>query len=164
MNVDLSREQKTLPHDQLERIVALLTLGAVVALERGAMNMDEAHQLLFTPYLMSLLRAAAVRESVVGLVHTGTELEDVSSAHELAAQYQALMNDALASLSSSAPVDFEAPKWVDALFGSTLIAAVRAAIRSDSERWELEETTRELAEEAGSVGQQGDGDGEPDLY
>lgn len=86
VKINLPTEPQSIPNDQLERIVALLTLGLVAALEQEVVTMDEAIQILFSPYMMRLLEAASVRESVISLVHTGSELEDCISARGLVRQ------------------------------------------------------------------------------
>lgn len=105
--------------EQLERVVALLTIGLAVALERGKVTTAEANQILFSPHAMTLLRSAGVRESVVDLVHAGTEIEDIefSLPGRLPHNLHLLVADAISCLETCDRYDFNAEKWIAQLLG-----------------------------------------------
>jgi len=104
-------------NEQLERLVALLTIGLAVALERGKVTTAEANQILFSPHAMRLLRAAGVREVVVDLVHAGTEIEDIefSLPERMPHNLHLLVADAFSCLETCDKYDFNADKWISRL-------------------------------------------------
>jgi hypothetical protein len=63
--------------NRIERLLALLSLGAVVALEKEAITVYEVERLLFSPGTMSLLKDAGISKAVINLIHAGTELDDI---------------------------------------------------------------------------------------
>lgn len=105
--------------EQLERVVALLTIGLAVALERGKVTTAEANQILFSPHAMTLLRSAGVREVVVDLVHAGTEIEDIefSLPERMPHNLHLLVADAFSCLETCDKYDFNADKWIAKLLG-----------------------------------------------
>lgn len=105
--------------EQLERVVALLTIGLAVALERGKVTTSEANQILFSPHAMTLLRSAGVRDAVVDLVHAGTEIEDVefSLPDRMPHNLHLLVADAITCLETCDKYDFNADKWITQLLG-----------------------------------------------
>ena len=84
---------------------------------RGAMTTVEAAHLLFSPHTMALLRDCGARESVVELVHSATEIEDVESLvpDSLASSLRDLVEEALACVESAGDYDFEVGRWLTAL-------------------------------------------------
>ena len=105
--------------EQLERVVALLTIGLAVALERGKVTTAEANQILFSPHAMAMLRSAGVRESVVDLVHAGTEIEDIefSLPGRMPHNLHLLVAEAVACLETCEKYNFNADKWIVRLLG-----------------------------------------------
>lgn len=103
--------------ETLERLVALLTLGMAVAIEHGKLTTEEAGHLLFSPHSMALLKECGVRKTLVDLVHTGTEMEDVERLipEELSNSLQSLQDEALDCLATAGPYDFNAEKWLSLL-------------------------------------------------
>ncbi|PQO46769.1 hypothetical protein C5Y93_08025 [Blastopirellula marina] len=62
-------------HNAANVIVALVCLGLIDALESGTIEVDDAEQLLFSPYMKKMLRGSAPALSeAVGL---GMELDDL---------------------------------------------------------------------------------------
>lgn len=106
-------------NEQLERVVALLTIGLAVALERGKVTTAEANQILFSPRAMTLLRSAGVRDSVVDLVHAGTEIEDIefSLPERVPHNLHLLVADAITCLETCDKYDFNTEKWIAQLLG-----------------------------------------------
>lgn len=105
--------------EQLERVVALLTIGLAVALERGKVTTAEANHILFSPHTMRLLHSAGVRDAVVDLVHVGTEIEDVefSLPERVPHNLHLLVADAITCLETCDKYDFNADKWIAQLLG-----------------------------------------------
>lgn len=112
--------------EQLERLIALLTIGLAVALERGKVTTAEANQILFSPHAMALLRSAGVREVVVDLVQAGTEIEDIefSLRERMPHNLQLLVADAFACLETCDPYDFNADKWIAGLLSGVTSEAI----------------------------------------
>lgn len=59
------------------KILLLLNLGALNALEKNILTVDEAEFLLYSPYMMELLKENNFPELLVNIIHKGTELEDL---------------------------------------------------------------------------------------
>lgn len=104
----------TVDVEQVERIVALVTVGVTVALQRGQMTTAEAGHFLFSPHTMALLRTCGARNAIVELIHTSTELEDIESIipEQLDTSLQALMEDALVCVGGGGEYNFDLKKWL----------------------------------------------------
>ena len=74
-NLQLTVETK----DQLEKLIALQTLGIVTGLIHSTLTIEDAEKILFNPYLLEKLEAQPVSQEILDLIHLGTELEDVES-------------------------------------------------------------------------------------
>lgn len=63
----------------IDRILTLLELGILTALENNKMKIYEAEGYLFNPYTVGLLENLGVNDQVVEIIKHGCELEDVES-------------------------------------------------------------------------------------
>ncbi len=102
---------------QIERLVALLSVGVTVAIERGVFTIDEASNFVFSPHAMRLLRECGGRAAVIDMVHRGTEVEDIASLmpEMLASELVGLREEALSCLEDAGQYPFNAEKWLSAL-------------------------------------------------
>jgi len=62
----------------MEHELLVVIVGLCTALERGRMDIVGAERLLFSPWTMDLLRERGFGDSLVSLIHEGTEFEGVS--------------------------------------------------------------------------------------
>ncbi len=62
---------------ELERSVAVMTLGLCAAIVGGSISLTEAEVRLFNPKVLVRLEALGLPESLIEIVHLGTELADV---------------------------------------------------------------------------------------
>ncbi len=99
---------------EIECLVAVLSLGLCTALENKYLTIQEAEDYLFSPYTMRVLRQAETSAEVVGLIHLGTELENVQRI--IPEQLQNSLNDMKSlslSILQSQPESLEPkPKWL----------------------------------------------------
>jgi Protein of unknown function (DUF3969) len=63
----------------VSQLVAVMSLGLCAAIAGGSVTIDEAERRLFNPKVLAQLTALGVAESLLEIVHLGTELEDVQS-------------------------------------------------------------------------------------
>jgi len=66
-------------NDEAERLLAVICAGLCVALEAGAISINEAENYLFSPATIYHLGRLGLSEDAVDLVRGGTELEDFES-------------------------------------------------------------------------------------
>lgn len=64
---------------QLERLLAVLSLGLTAALKHQVITIEEAEQLLYSPFTITKLRELGACQEIVELIYAGTELEDLDS-------------------------------------------------------------------------------------
>lgn len=110
-------------HDKVtvEYLITIFTLGLATALQNKAMNIDMAERFLFTPRTMSVLEKYSVNPAVVGLIHSGTELEDTERIFpaKLDEHYVEIAQEALKLLRQAPPLIHEShgrTDWCDKLF------------------------------------------------
>lgn len=60
-----------------KRSVAVITLGLCAAIVGGSISLNEAEVSLFSPKILIRLEALGLPESLIEIVHLGTELADV---------------------------------------------------------------------------------------
>lgn len=85
------------------------------------MNIDMAERFLFPARTMSVLEKHSVNPAVVGLIHSGTELEDTESLlpEELDEHYLEIIQEALELLRQAPPLVHKnngRTDWCDKLF------------------------------------------------
>jgi Protein of unknown function (DUF3969) len=101
--------------NRLERLVALLSLGACAAVKGNLISLDEAERLVFSPGTMRVLRLAGARDAAITTIHTGTELNDVRRLvpDHLAAALEGLEHEAAIVLASSEPTSPDLGNWLE---------------------------------------------------
>lgn len=65
--------------NQIERVLLILELGILTALEKEVVSIEEIEGYLFNPYTVNLLEKLTLEEKVVDVIKHGCELEDVES-------------------------------------------------------------------------------------
>ena len=105
------------PTHQLERITCLMVLGVARALQEELITLDEAAHLILSPHTMGLLREAGARQSVIDLIHDGTELDDIATLipERFGHCVRQLADASLNCLRESPAYDFERDKWLSEL-------------------------------------------------
>lgn len=63
----------------ISKILLLLNLGILHALKYQIITLNEAEDLLYSPYAMKILKKNKISDEIVDIIHLGTELEDVVS-------------------------------------------------------------------------------------
>jgi Protein of unknown function (DUF3969) len=63
----------------VSQLVAVMSLGLCAAIAGGSVSIAEAERRLFNPKVLAQLTGLGVAESLLEIVHLGTELEDVQS-------------------------------------------------------------------------------------
>ncbi len=101
--------------EQLEKVVLALSLGICVALENKAITIDEAEHLLFSPCTLDVLEKIGVHKDIVGLIHDGTELEDVARIvpEHFGEHFLTMKKDALRLLKQLPSCDMSQVKWIE---------------------------------------------------
>jgi len=110
--------------DQFETIAALLSLGCSVAMERGALSVEDAQKVWFSPNTMHRLARAGATAQVTDLVHAGLELGTISRQlpQALSETHAELQAAALACLSERAGSD--ASNWLANLDVGNMVPCV----------------------------------------
>jgi hypothetical protein len=98
--------------NQFEKLLAVLSLGLCVAIKHHAIEIEEAEQLLYSPFTMKKLNEMGTNKEIIKLIHAGTELEDLESLipSELANTLSQMENHALQFLSACPKTH---PQWVE---------------------------------------------------
>ncbi|NJM47157.1 MAG: DUF3969 family protein [Alkalinema sp. RU_4_3] len=63
----------------VSELVAVMSLGLCTAIAGGSVSIEEAERRLFNPKVLAQLTGLGLSESLLEIVHLGTELEDVQS-------------------------------------------------------------------------------------
>lgn len=66
-------------HNYGEKIILTLILGVLHSILEETITIDEAENLVFSPYVTTILRADGINESIIQLIERGCELEDIFS-------------------------------------------------------------------------------------
>ncbi len=110
-------------HDKVtvEYLITIFTLGLATALQNKVMDIDTAERFLFTPYTMKLLTKHSVSPELIGLIHSGTELEDTERMFpaKLDEHYLEIIQEALKLLRQAPPLIHEShgrTDWCDKMF------------------------------------------------
>ncbi|WP_066495567.1 DUF3969 family protein [Abyssisolibacter fermentans] len=64
---------------EIERVLAIIELGLLTALESDSIGIEEAEGYLFNPYTMRKMQECNVSSELIDIVHLGSELEDIQS-------------------------------------------------------------------------------------
>ncbi|MCQ4087555.1 DUF3969 family protein [Saccharibacillus sp. JS10] len=62
-----------------QKLVSIIQLGFLTALEKEVITIEEAEAYLFSPFTSEKLKAYGFSESVINIILEGCELEDVES-------------------------------------------------------------------------------------
>ena len=62
---------------EVERSVSVMSLGLCAAIVGGSVSLTEAENRLFNSKVLSRLETLGLPESLIEIVHLGTELEDI---------------------------------------------------------------------------------------
>lgn len=71
--------QSTVRRERLEKMLLLTILGCLEGVKSGAVMIDEAEKIIFSPYIIKKLRSKKCNEKIVEIVEKGCELEDIYS-------------------------------------------------------------------------------------
>jgi hypothetical protein len=63
----------------LSQLVAVMSLGLCTAIASGSVTIEEAERRLFNPKMLSQLTNLGIADSLLEIIHLGTELEDIQS-------------------------------------------------------------------------------------
>jgi hypothetical protein len=111
MKLTASVEGKT----EIERIILIMNVGVVTALEQEILSIQEAENFLFSPYSMEKLKELGVDEKVIRLINLGCELENVERLlpDKLKASISDIKEGSLEILRSMPKPVIPAKKWID---------------------------------------------------
>ncbi|HEX9062521.1 MAG TPA: DUF3969 family protein [Clostridia bacterium] len=70
--VDISVRGKT----EIERLILILNIGLMTAMEEGTIEPDETEYCLYSPYSLEVLKEKGVRKEIVDLIHKGLFIDD----------------------------------------------------------------------------------------
>ena len=62
-----------------EKLILVLIIGALEALQEGALSLCEVEKIIFAPYYSRLLQEMSCSSSVLEIIDKGCELEDIES-------------------------------------------------------------------------------------
>lgn len=99
---------------EAEKFINLLIVGALSALEKGAISVDEAGGFIFKPYVANVLKKADYSSKLADLIMQGCELDDVESLRPelLAEQVAELKENALSVLKSFPERGYDIDKYI----------------------------------------------------
>lgn len=63
----------------VSQLVAVMSLGLCSAIANGSITIEEAERRLFNPKMLSQLASLGIADSLLEIIHLGTELEDIQS-------------------------------------------------------------------------------------
>ncbi|MFJ3049048.1 DUF3969 family protein [Pseudomonas nitroreducens] len=79
MQVDDKFFLDTVDAGDLSKFFSLVVVGVALALKEKALTVPEAERILFSPYMVSLLRQSGCADGLIDLVERGCEIEDIES-------------------------------------------------------------------------------------
>jgi len=62
-----------------EKMLLISIVGALEAIKRGGVSINEAEKFLFSPHMVQQMRERQYSESIIVMLEKGCELEDVAS-------------------------------------------------------------------------------------
>jgi hypothetical protein len=100
--------------NQIERLVAILSLGLCSAIKHEVINIDEAEHILYSPFTIKKLTEIGSHQEIIELIHAGTELEDLASLlpKELSKTLSQIEGKTLKLLSTSSKTNPQLEKWL----------------------------------------------------
>lgn len=97
-------------------LVLVCTIG-LLELENDLLTIEECDQYLFSPYSLDILQRKGINQSIIDIVHLGTEIEDIESLlpHLLESEIQKLHEAAKEQLRiiQSKEKNYSLKSWVD---------------------------------------------------
>lgn len=64
---------------EINRVLAIIQLGLLTALENNSISIEESEGYLFNPYTIRKMQEINVDSELIDIVHLGSELEDIKS-------------------------------------------------------------------------------------
>src|SRR5688500_17444765 len=101
---------------RIQRVLAIMSLGMVDALQDGSISGDEAERLLFSPGTMRWCEKIGASPELLDLIHAGTELEATKrlvSVDHWKKSLDTIRAQARAVLEQTDPSDPQLDKWVE---------------------------------------------------
>ncbi len=100
--------------NQIERLIAILSLGLCTAIKHQAIHIDEAEHILYSPLTLKKLTEIGSNQEIIELIHAGTELEDLASLlpKELSKTLSQIEGKTLKLLSTSSKTNPQLEKWL----------------------------------------------------
>ena len=99
---------------RLQRIMALLSLGILEALNDELISIREAELLLFSPANLKMCERIGAEPELYDLIHIGTELDsikDLLTAQDLINAVSKIRSNAKSLLSRIGPSDTQLDRW-----------------------------------------------------
>jgi len=86
-----------------------------IALKEGAIDIEEAENLLFSPYTQFKLREIGIEEEIIKIINLGCELENVKSLipHALTDSIDEIFDLSLRKLKELPNANIPSKKWID---------------------------------------------------
>ncbi len=100
--------------NQIERLVTILSLGLSVAIKNQAIKINEAEQILYSPFTIARLNELGIDKQIINLIKVGTELEDLESLlpDELSKSLSRMEAQAVQLLAVSSETNPQLEKWL----------------------------------------------------
>lgn len=102
---------------EIEVLIAVLNLGICTALENNLMTLEQVESYLYSPYTIEHLRRLEVNQDLIGLIHLGTELENVKSLipekyQESISEIKLGTHEFIKTLADSSAKNVSRKKWI----------------------------------------------------
>jgi len=100
--------------NQIERLVTILSLGLSVAIKNQAIKINEAEQILYSPFTIARLNELGIDKKIINLIKVGMELEDLESLlpDELSKSLSRMEAQAVQLLAMSSETNPQLEKWL----------------------------------------------------
>ena len=117
--------------NQFERLVAILNLGLCVAIKNQVIDIEEAEQFLYSPFMIKKLLEIGGDKKIIEIIQAGTELEDLESLlpNELAKSLSQMEKQALQFLTASTKTNPQLEKWLSQFFKEKEISKPREPLQ-----------------------------------
>ena len=106
----------TQQNHRVQRLIAIFIVGVCNSIRTGAVSIDEAESLLFSPYTIRRIEQIGASNKIVELIHAGTELDAVKrivSEQEFMRSLENMISQALSFLSETEACDPQLEKWIE---------------------------------------------------
>ena len=117
--------------NQLERLLAILSLGLCAAIKNQVIDIEEAEQFLYSPFMIKKLLEIGGDKKIIEIIQAGTELEDLESLlpNELAKSLSQMEKQALQFLTASTKTNPQLEKWLSQFFKEKEISKPREPLQ-----------------------------------